>query len=321
MRLRLWVAAALFGGVLAASPEVTAGPDEAAAEVRARIEASPELAFVAKDFVARPPNPDWKSGMVSWVAFDAQGHLYELQRGDKAPPILMLDRDGSVLRGWGAGDEVIPHAIRIDPKGNVWTVDAGASRVIEYSPRGERLMTIEVGEAPYRANGFSGTSDIAFANNGHLFITDGYGNARVLEYSADGKRLRQWGEAGTGPGRFRLPHAIQIGPDGVIYVADRENGRIQRFDMDGKFLGEIGPLGRTYSIKLAGGALWAATAPLNLPTGSPGWLLKLDPQTGKILGHIATPGEHGIEVSPAGEPVTTVGDHVVWFRVRRAETR
>lgn len=316
MRFGSWIAGCLFGAVLTASQGVAAGPDEAAAEIRARIEASPKLAFVAQDVVAKPPSPGWTSGMVSWVAFDAQGRLYELQRGDKAPPIVVLDRDGKVLRGWGAAGYVIPHAVRIDPKGNVWTIDAGASRVIKYSPRGETLMTIEVGEAPYRANGFNGTSDIAFAKNGHLFITDGYGNARVLEYSADGKRLRQWGEPGTGPGQFRLPHAIQIGPDGVIYVADRENGRIQKFDMDGKYLGEIGPLGRTYSIKLAGGALWAATAPLNLPTGSPGWLLKLDPKTGKILGHIETPGEHGIEVSPAGEPVTTVGDHVVWFRAQ-----
>jgi DNA-binding beta-propeller fold protein YncE len=316
MRWRWGRAAAFAGALLACSPALAATPDEAAAEVRARIEASPVLPFVATDFAARQPTAGWTSGMVSWVAFDGQGHLYELQRGDKADPVLVLDRDGKVLRSWGKGGYTIPHAVRIDPKGAVWTVDAGASRVIEYSPRGEKLMTIEVGEAPYRANGFSGTSDIAFGKNGHLFIADGYGNARVLEYSADGKRLRQWGEPGTGPGQFHLPHALQIGADGTIYVADRENGRIQKFDMDGKYLGEIGPLGRTYSLKLAGGALWAATAPLNLPTGSPGWLVKIDPKTGKILGHLEAAGEHGMDVSPAGEPVTTAGDHVIWFRKR-----
>ncbi|MBS0362307.1 MAG: 6-bladed beta-propeller, partial [Proteobacteria bacterium] len=241
-RRRLALVAALAGTAAALSPARAASPDEAAAEVRARIEASPKLPLVAHELFARPPSAGWKSGMVSWVAFDAQGRLYELQRGEKAPPVLLLDRNGKVLRGWGEGNYTIPHAVRIDPKGNVWTVDAGASRVIEYSPGGEKLMTIEVGEAPYRANGFSGTSDIAFGSNGHLYITDGYGNARVLEYSAEGRRLRQWGEPGTGPGQFRLPHAIQIGQDGVIYVADRENGRIQKFDMDGKTLGEIGPL-------------------------------------------------------------------------------
>jgi DNA-binding beta-propeller fold protein YncE len=331
MRLR-WgiVAACLVLGlaveVQAAEPGAAADKavaDGAAADLRARIEASPKLPFVATTFAAKPPAPGWESGMVSWVAIDAQGHLLELQRGAKADPVLVLDRDGKVLRSWGQvggkSGYTIPHAIRVDPKGNVWTVDAGASRVIEYSPRGETLMTLDVGEAPYRANGFNGTSDIAFGPKGRLFITDGYGNARVLEYAADGKRVRQWGEPGNGPGKFHLPHAIQIGPDGTVYVADRENGRVEKFDLDGKYLGEIGGLGRTYSIKLVGDVLWAATAPLNLPTGASGWLVKLDARTGKMLGHLDVEGEHvlhGLEVTPAGEPITTAGDHVMWFRKR-----
>ena len=322
MRLRwgiagAWLSLALAGAVQAAGP----GPagDKAAADLRARIEASPKLPFVATVFAARPPTAGWASGMVSWVAIDGQGHLLELQRGDKADPVLVLDRDGKVLRSWGRGGYTIPHAVRVDPAGHVWTVDAGASRVIEYSSRGEKLMTIEVGEAPPRANGFNGTSDIAFGPHGRLFITDGYGNARVLEYGADGKRVRQWGEPGSGPGQFHLPHALQIGPDGTVYVADRENGRIEKFDLDGKYLGEIAGLGRTYSLKLAGEVLWAGMAPLNQPTGAPGWLVKLDARTGKMLGHLDVDGEHplhGLEVTAAGEPITTADDHVIWFKRR-----
>jgi len=241
-----------------------------------------------------------------------------MKRGDKADPVLELDRDGKVLRSWGQG-YTIAHAIRLDPQGNVWTVDAAASRVIEYSATGKVLQIIEVGGQPATKSSFNGTTDIAFGPKGRLFVTDGYGNARVVEYAADGRRLRQWGEPGTGPGQFHLPHSLQIGPDGVVYVADRENGRIEKFDLDGKFLGEIAGLGRTYSIRLAGGALWAGTAPLNLGTGAPGWLVKLDPRTGRILGHLDVDGEHvlhGIEVTAAGEPIVTAGDHVIWFRAK-----
>ena len=305
------------GAALAQPASSTAAQDRAAADLRARIAASPKLPFVATVFAAKPPHAGWASGMVSWVAFDKAGNLYELQRGENADPVLVLDRQGRLLRSWGKGGYTIPHAIRIDPAGNVWTVDAAASRVIKYSPRGEKLMTIEVGEQPPTKGPFNGTSDIAFGPNGRLFITDGYGNARVLEYAADGRRLGQWGEHGAGPGQFHLPHALQIGADGTVYVADRENGRIEKFNLEGKFLGEIDGLGRVYSIKLAGKVLWAGMAPLNLPTGAPGWLVKLDARSGKMLGHLDVDGEHvlhGVELTAAGEPITTADDHVIWFK-------
>jgi hypothetical protein len=118
-------------------------------------------------------------------------------------------------------------------------------------------MTISVGERPATGSAFGGTTDIAFAPNGHLFITGSYGNARVLEYAPDGKRVKQWGKPDSGPGEFLLPHAIQIDEEGMIFVADWENGRIQKFNLKGKFLGEICRLGRVYSLKLAGKVLWA----------------------------------------------------------------
>ncbi|WP_293367573.1 6-bladed beta-propeller [Phenylobacterium sp.] len=305
---------------LAQPPASGPAAERAAADLRARIEASPKLPFVATTFAAKPPRPGWESGMVSWMALDKAGDLIELQRGDKADPVVVLDRQGKVLRSWGAGGYAIPHAIRIDPLGDIWTVDAAASRVIKYSPTGKVLMTIDVGEQPQTKGPFNGTSDIAFGPNGRLFITDGYGNARVLEYSAEGKRLRQWGEHGAGPGQFHLPHALQIGVDGTVYVADRENGRIEKFDLDGRFLGEIDGLGRTYSIKLVGDVLWAGMAPFTLPTGAPGWVVKIDARTGKLLGHLDVDGEHvlhGVEVTAAGEPITTAGDHVIWFKPAR----
>jgi streptogramin lyase len=258
--------------------------------------------------------------MVSWIALDGKGTLYLLQRGEKADPVLAVDRDGHLLRSWGKGLYKIPHSIRIDPQGNVWTVDASSSVVLKYSPRGEKLMEIDVGGQPANSgSAFNGATDIAFGPNGRLFISDGYGNARILEYTADGKRVREWGSPGTGPGQFHLPHSIVIDEDGIVYVADRENGRIQRFDLDGRYLGEFANLGRTYSLTLSGGALWAGMQPRDQPPGAPGWLVKLDRGTGKILGWVEVSdrgGLHSIEVSAAGEPITSLADHVEWFKAR-----
>ena len=180
--------------LLSASHTALAGNDD----LRSLIAASPELPYRSTYLDAQPPAAGWESGMVSWVALDSRhGLIYEIQRGDKADPVLVLDRAGKVVRSWGKGDYKIPHSIRIEPSGNVWTVDAGSSTVIKYSPTGKKLMTLNVGEQPVGKGPFSGTTDIAFAPNGHLFITDGYGNARVLEYTADGKRVKQWGQPGT----------------------------------------------------------------------------------------------------------------------------
>jgi DNA-binding beta-propeller fold protein YncE len=291
--------------------------DSATAALRARIEASPMLPFKGVHFAAQPPASGWESGAVSWVAVDSKGTIYEIQRGDKADPIVVLDRDGKVLRSWGKGDYKIPHSIRIDPAGNLWTVDAASSTVIKYSPLGKKLMTITVGEQPDNGSLFDGTTDVAFGPNGRLFITDGYGNARVLEYTAEGKRVKQWGKPGTAPGEFNLPHAIQIDSQGTIYVADRENGRIEKFDLNGNFLGEIDHLGRTYSLKLTNGALWASMGPFDQPPGARGWVVKLDPRSGKILGHLDIPeekGGHSIELMPSGEPLITMGNGLLWFK-------
>jgi hypothetical protein len=281
------------------------------------IESTPALPFHGEHLVARAEDPNFSTGMVSSVAIGRDGLIYELQRGNKANPILVLESDGRIVRSWGSRDYKLPHAIRLDAAGNIWTVDASSSAVIKYSSTGKRLLAIQVGGQPKTQGSFSGATDIAFAPNGHLFITDGYGNARVLEYSAEGHRIRQWGRAGNGPGEFRLPHAIQISPEGIIYVADRENGRIEEFDLSGKYLGQIMNLGRIYSLKLDGDFLWAGTQPLDLNPGSPGWVIKLDRRSGEILGHINVTevfGLHSIDLTPAGEPVISLGDQIVLFR-------
>ena len=159
-----------------------------------------------------------------------------------------------------------------------------SSTVLKFTPEGKPLLRIEVGEQPTGRNSrFVGTTDIAFGPHGRLFISDGYGNARILEYTADGKRVNQWGTPGHGPGQFRLPHGIAIDKDGVLYVADRENGRIQKFDMKGKYLGQW-PSGRTYAVQVEGDVVWATMQPIDLPVPSPGWMVNSTERRAKFLG-------------------------------------
>jgi hypothetical protein len=234
--------------LVAQTPDDTAKA-QATARLRALLDAGQQGILHRTELAVQAPSEGWELGMISWVDVDRKGNIYLLQRGEKADPVVVIDRQGHVLRSWGKGLYKIPHSIRIDSAGNVWTTDAESSTVLKFTPAGKRLMQIEVGEQPTgRRSRFVGTTDVAFGPHGRLFITDGYGNARVLEYTPDGKRVRQWGTAGGGPGQFRLPHGITIDRENIIYIADRENGRVQKFDLDGKYLGEW-PLGRTYSVR------------------------------------------------------------------------
>jgi NHL repeat len=302
-----------------ATPEERAKMDAQNAELRAALQSAPKLPFEQRAIaITAPPPGDWALGMVSWVAADRDGLTYLLQRGDKADPVIVLDRNGKIVRSWGKGMYTTPHAIRVDRQGNVWTTDAASSMVYKFSPEGKTLLQIEVGGQPTPCGNFCSTTDVAFAANGNVFIADGYRNARILEYSRDGKKLREWGSAGTGPGQFRLPHSIQIDDNGVVYVADRENGRIQRFSTEGKYLGEWSQYGKTFGLKLVGDAMWLSSIPRG-PNGAPGWLIKVDRSSGKLLGYVEAMGNHGMDVTASGDLLQAPGPDQVpqHYRVKR----
>ena len=285
--------------------------------VTERIEKSPILHLHETSIPFHAPFSGWELGAVSGVAVGADGLFYVVQRGDKADPILVFDRQGKLLRSWGKDDFRLPHSLRLDPFGNVWALDAGDSKIIEYTSSGNKILTIAIQPVPETGSPFRGVTDLSFAPNGHVFVTDGYGNARVLEYTADGVLLRTWGRSGSGQGEFHLPHSIQISPSHVVYVADRENGRIEKFNLEGKFLGQICGLGRCYALALRGGALWATMGPMDHDPGASGWLVRNDPESGHILGHMSLPKQragHALDLTSSGEPVTTVGSGVILFR-------
>lgn len=310
---------AVLSGTGSISAQATAIPSARAAELRARIVATPELAFRKTKLIVRLPAQQ-ELGMISWLAYDSQRRvIWLIQRGAKADPIIELDARGHVLRSFGKGLFRTPHAIRLDSNGDIWTVDAGRSRIIEFSPEGKELLHFDLSKPPNSSdNNFSGATDIAFAPNDRLLISDGYSNARVLEYTAQGKLLTEWGGAGSGAGQLHLPHAIIVDRNNVVYVADRENGRIEKFDLAGRYSGEIDGLGRVYSLALGEhGTLWATMSPLNVPPGSPGWIVKMERGSGKILGYVPVSDAqalHCLEIVNGNQPMTDVGNEVLWFK-------
>jgi DNA-binding beta-propeller fold protein YncE len=308
----------LFAFVCAAQSPPNPPTSEEAERLTALIRNSPKLPWAASPLAIQAKTAEWNTDYISSVAAGRNGETYLLHRNLGEDAVVVIDAKGKLLRSWGKGMFTIPHSVRLDPAGNVWTVDSGSSVVMKFSPQGKLLLRIEVGELPEGTRGARGTADIAFGPGGRVFIADGYRNARILEYDSSGKRVRQWGTAGTGPGQFNLPHGIAL-RDGIIYVADRQNGRIQRFDLDGKYLGEWTHLGKTFSITTGpDGNLWLGTHARNVVNEAPGWLVNVDRKTGKVIGYVESPGLHSVDAARKGEVLSDPGrgnlNRVLWHR-------
>jgi DNA-binding beta-propeller fold protein YncE len=254
--------------------------------LRALIRAAPDLPVERIEL-----KPSVALEGISAIAADPQGNLYVIHRptSPDGDPVVVLDPQGRMLRSWGRGMYNTPHGIRLDPSGNVWTVDANLSKVYKFTAQGQKLLEIDVGDIPDPTSQFCGATDVAFSpiGNGHVFVSDGYCNGRVLEYDATGKKVTEWGSRGTGPGQFNNAHGIAIGPDRNIYVSDRENGRLQWFDLTGKLLGEQKFGGQFYNVTFdSKGQLWASVHPKGVPLDNEFFVVRLDNATKRILGKV-----------------------------------
>jgi hypothetical protein len=185
--------------------------------------------------------------------------VFVLTRGQAR--VIVYDRGGRFLSAWG--EDIFTertHGLTVAPDETVYCVDEGAHCIYRFSPDGGLLQTIgSPGVAA--ATGYDGSlasivggppfnrpTNLAIAPSGELYVTDGYGNCKVHRFSPAGELIQSWGEPGTGPGGFVLPHGVAVDADGVIWVADRENDRIQRFDLDGAYLDEWGDVQRPTSL-------------------------------------------------------------------------
>lgn len=181
----------------------------------------------------RPPSIRW--GPMSGVAVDSQDNVWILSRTD--PPVQIYRPDGTFLRSWGEGLLNTPHQLKLDSQGNVWLADSGNHVVLQCTPQGRVIRTLGTrGEPGCDERHFNRPADMVITPQGDVFVADGYGNARVVHFDRNGKFVKSWGKLGTGPGDFSLPHAIAVESRGRLYVADRNNVRIQVINQDGKFL-------------------------------------------------------------------------------------
>ena len=261
----------------------------------------------------------WNFGQVAAVATDANGHVLVLHRG--AHPIIVFDDNGKFIRSWGDGlfsegkvvgiapdDRVASgsgytaiygpagchacgaHSVRVDAEGNIWVVDAPGHLISKMDPQGHVTMQLGTrGISGTGPNTFNLPTDIAFAPNGDLYVSDGYGNARVVKYTRHGQYVLQWGTRGNGPGEFGLPHNLVVDAEGRVYVTDRDNQRIQVFDPDGKFLSEWADLGTVSTLFMTNDQhIWAGGMLRNL--------------NGEVISELpGGPGGHGTTVTESGD--------------------
>lgn len=183
----------------------------------------------------------WEFGWVPAVAVDSQDRVYVYSRSEH--PMVVFDRDGNFIDSWG--DDILKdaHGIFIDADDNIYCTEREPHVIRKFTADGELLMTLGTPDVPgAEGEPFNLPTDFALGPDGEMYISDGYGNARVHKYSPDGELIKSWGQPGTGPGEFDLPHCVRVDPRNRLMVADRENNRIQFFTLDGEYIEEWGDL-------------------------------------------------------------------------------
>ena len=189
------------------------------------------------------------------ISIDSDDNIYVFNRGKR--PMIVFDRDGNELGSWGEGLFKRPHGSCLTPEGHIWLTDDDSHVAYKFTKGGDLLMTLGNVDQPsdtgYRmgldifervssikkaAGPFNLPTGVAISSTGDILVSDGYGNARVHRFSPEGELLLSWGEPGAGQGQFRLPHNIWIDKMDRVWIADRENSRVQIFDIDGTFLDE-----------------------------------------------------------------------------------
>ncbi len=190
--------------------------------------------------------PGVRLGQVSGVDIDTSGHVMVFHRAggkfdrtatETRPTATVFELDpasGALLNAWGANQFVLPHSITVDRSNNVWLTDDILHQVLKFSHDGRPLLSVGTSRMPgWDATHFNEPTDVVMTADGSFYVSDGYINSRVAHFDATGRFLDEWGSKGLNPGQFRIPHGLAMGADGDLYVADRENNRVQVFTKSG----------------------------------------------------------------------------------------
>ncbi|MCZ6635428.1 MAG: peptidyl-alpha-hydroxyglycine alpha-amidating lyase family protein [bacterium] len=179
----------------------------------------------------------WSFGWIPAVAVDSQDRVYVYSRSEH--PMVVFDREGHFLTSWGEDVLDDAHGLYIDQEDMIYCVERNTHCLKKFSTEGELLMTVGTpNQEGAEGEPFRLPTDVAFDSQGFMYISDGYGNARMHKYAPDGEWIKSWGQPGTGPGEFDLVHSVRVDKDDRLWVCDRSNNRVQFFDTEGNFQGE-----------------------------------------------------------------------------------
>lgn len=268
--------------------------------------------------------PGYTMGETMGVATNSKGHLFVysrsnpqgIARGGAAAMLWEFDRNGQFVKEWAPHNYAasFAHAVRVDRDDNVWQVDEGSGMIVKYNPQGQQILWLgrtpeaidyleenleilkynhppipEPGRPVGTKGEFNRETDVAFDSQGNIFVSDGYGNSRVVKISPDGHWLKMVGTYGAGRDQFNTPHSIAVDAQNNVYVADRENFRIQVYDDNLNYERTITGIGAPWALCITD------TLPQNMFSGDGnGKLYKMD-MSGKVLGMTVTGQDHGAE--------------------------
>lgn len=227
------------------------GTDQPSAEQLAKLKTGPLLPYkLAANWAQLPKG--YNFGEASGVDVDKQGNVWVFNRGHW--PVIEFDRSGKMLQAWS--QDAFPvrssHGLRAGPDGSIWCVDVQGHVVFKLSPEGRVLMVLGNRQGTPGNNlahdAFNQPTNVALRPNGNVYVSDGYVNSRVIEFTAQGDFVRQWGKKGTADGEFNLVHDVVLDSKDRVYVADRNNERIQVFDETGKFLVKWADIGAPWGL-------------------------------------------------------------------------
>ena len=257
---------------------------------------------VVEEWAKLPTGWDFRD--VAGVGIDSKDQVYVFNRGRQ--PMMVFDREGNFLRSWGSDIFNRAHGLHIGPDDALYCTDDGDHTVRKITPEGKVLLEVGVpGEpAPYvSGEPFHRCTHTALSPDNHIFVSDGYGNARVHKYTPEGKLVMSWGEPGTDPGQFNIVHNIVADDDGWIYVADRENHRVQVFDTNGKYETQWNNLHRPCGLFMPRGKCpncvigeLGPGAPVNRHMPNLGPRLSIVTNEGKLIARLG--GEEGLVNKP-----------------------
>jgi DNA-binding beta-propeller fold protein YncE len=274
--------------------------------------------YVYEELANWPKLPEgWRLKEVVDIAVDAQDRVYVFNRG--AHPMIVFEPDGSFVTAWGEGLFTRPHGVTLGPDGALWCVDDNGHNIRKCSLDGQVLMTIGTpgkGAPPFSGKPFNRPTKVAFdPKTGQVYISDGYGNGRVHKYSAEGEYLFSWGACGSDPGQFNLVHSVATDAQGRVYVADRENHRVQMFGDQGNYLGQWNNLHRPCGLHIQGDRAYIGQLPTGMAVSAGfanlGACVSIHDLTGRRLARLgdAWKGEGpGQFIAPHGVGVDSRGD-------------